>query len=113
MSNQLGMSQAEIKARLMGLNRKERRAFPRRWWHQMEPWNDPEYDHLSRQEARSASWETVWSQLKADCIKESLNREVAYDAAVKAQESVLPTPLIPFIRCLVNIWRVTLGRIFK
>jgi len=60
------LSPTELKHRLKGLNRRERRAQARKSWDLLELWRDPEFAHLSRQAARDASWKMYWSMWRSD-----------------------------------------------
>ena len=54
------LSPTELRHRIQGLTRAERRQQARYAWNHLELWNDPEYAHLSRQEARKQSWQDYW-----------------------------------------------------
>lgn len=60
------LSPTELKHRIAGLNRTERRAQARHSWDLLELWRDPAYQHLSRQAARDQSWKDYWAMWRSD-----------------------------------------------
>jgi len=60
------LSPAELKHRIAGLSRPQRRSQARQSWNLLALWTDKEYAHMSRQAARAASWKAYWAMWRED-----------------------------------------------
>lgn len=107
------LSPVEIRERLFGLNRRQRRAACRDHWNQMQPWRDPEYAGVSRAQAREASWQAYWSEFKADNLKTLIERDQMREIAGKQMAQYFesyPAALQPIFRFVGRLWKATIGR---
>ena len=112
MTNATQLTPIEIQERLHGLNRRQRRRACREHWAKMEPWRDPEYAYMSRQEARDASWEAYWDAFKADNLKQIIETEKLREVANEQMEQILsvyPKALRPFFLFVGRLWRKVFG----
>ena len=62
------LSPNELRHRIAGLSRPQRRAQARESWNLLSLWKDPEYAHMTRQAARDASWKTYWAMWREDYV---------------------------------------------